>query len=257
VLESYAEISAGDTWSIAMSVPNISGKTFSSLSYPPTAAFQQPGPQVTLTEGLAQQGVSDTTGSPGVITIVGNNLNIAETVTDQYGNSVEMDDQGNWVTSTPGSGWSISGSPSSTTSFVNSVNAVVSAAWSNGGTGNAQVILTASGAADTTGLPEIHTIASSIAGVGSAPPASGSFQPNSGGMSCAFDLEGNLVAGNIGTGFGGSSCTGSGNLTSGAASFTITITATTNGDLSDTALSPQAGTAGSGGLMGPAVSVSV
>jgi hypothetical protein len=238
---------------ITLQSPNIVGQTLNNFSYPPTAAFQQPGAQITLTEAVTQQGVGDVTGQQGVVGIQGNSVNFAEVVTDIYGNSVEMNDSGNWVQSTAGSGWQISGTPGVVTSFISDARMTVTAQFANAGNANAQIYLFSTGSPDVSGQPEVHTIVPSIAGVGPAPPASGTWQANSGGMSCAFDLDGSLVAGNIGSGFGGSACTGTGNLTSGL----VTITATSNGDISDTALSPQAGTAGSGGLMAAEVSVTV
>jgi hypothetical protein len=198
---------------------------------PPTASSQQLGPTLNLLETVTEQGVADVTGSPGSVSIEA--IGESDITTDIYGNSVTLDVGGSFASATPGGGWTFTGNTGTVGYFTATTNGVVTASKSSGA---GTVTLVASGAADVPGSGEEHRI-QSRRGVTEAGPASGEWQPASGSMSVAYNADSGTIAAAVGTGFGGYSVGGnSGTLPN------VYLRCSVNGDMSDTALSPNAGT---------------
>jgi hypothetical protein len=222
-----------DSYSFTIRSASQSGTTLTGLTNPPTATTQRLAVALRVDEDMVTQGVSPVAGYPPVVQVTASGS--FDISSDNQGNSVSLDFDGNFSAATPAAGWTASANIGTSVQFTAPSNYTITGYGFNVGGGSASVIV--SGAPDYSGVQEAHRLKPRISHTGgeSTGAASGYFSPAAAGMPIPYNSDAMTIASSISSNFGGDTASVSGDLTSGSGAV---ATATTAGDKSDTALSP-------------------
>lgn len=223
VTVSGASSEAGDKYTFTITFDGSLGAV--TLDFHASSQWQ---PTITLVEAVTQQGMDAVTGVYEVVTITASGM--MDYTVDSNGNYVSTDGDGAYLNHGAGSGWTATGNAGLNATFACDTYGSFTSYKTNGvGTVNVDT----AGVGEVTGVVEIHTITPTPVN-----PAGGTWKPRGAGSAIAFDATEAQIQTQIDTNFdpagSPSSCTASGTLNAGA----VTLTSPSNGDLSDTQLSP-------------------